>query len=194
MKWWIHISSVVTYLRENSFLLHWNSCKQRSKSLTRCCFWSTVRKCSIHFIHSFLIDIQFMQNGEYTAFWYLLWHYVGGPLSRRSLCMFWRETKQRPENRDLPETGSRQGNASRRVGRRNPEKAVGDGRRWGAVGSRHRTAEETSRHETESSGSEGRPVKMSQHSSWFVEISLEIHASVSLQGMQCHNLTFLHMS
>ena len=43
---------------------------------------------------------------------------------------------------------------------------------------------ETSRHEIESSISEGRPVKMSQHSSWFVEFSLEIHASVSLQGMQ----------
>ena len=26
-----------------------------------------------------------------------VWHYVGGPLSRRSLCLFWRETKQRPE-------------------------------------------------------------------------------------------------
>ena len=27
----------------------------------------------------------------------LVWHYVGGPLSRRSLCQFWHETKQRPE-------------------------------------------------------------------------------------------------
>ena len=54
--------------------------------------------------------------------------------------------------------------------------------------------EETSRHEIGSSSSEGRPVKMSQHSSWFVEFSLEIHAGVSLQGMQCHNLTFLYLS
>ena len=26
-----------------------------------------------------------------------LWYYVGGSLSRRYLCLFWRETKQRPE-------------------------------------------------------------------------------------------------
>ena len=45
--------------------------------------------------------------------------------------------------------------------------------------------------ETESSSSEGRPVKMSQRSLWFVEISLEIHASVSLQGMQYHKLALL---
>ena len=32
---------------------------------------------------------------------------------------------------------------------------------------------------------------MSQYSSWFVEFSLEIHASVSLQGMQCHRITLL---
>ena len=45
-----------------------------------------------------------------------------------------------------------------------------------------------------SRSSEGRPVKKSQHSSWFVEFSLEIHPSVSLQGKQCHKLTFLHLS
>ena len=26
-----------------------------------------------------------------------LWHYEGGALSRRSFCLFWRETKQTPE-------------------------------------------------------------------------------------------------
>ena len=106
--------------------------------------------------------------------------------------LVWNQTKAWA--RDLDVTGSRQGNASQRVGRRNSEKAVGDERWRRAVGSRHRTAEETSWHEIGSSSSEGRSVKMSQHSSWFVEISLEIHASVSLQGMQCHNLTFLHLS
>ena len=55
VKWWIHVSSIVTYLHKNSFLLHWNSCKQCSESST-CCFWSTVSKHSIHFEHSFLID------------------------------------------------------------------------------------------------------------------------------------------
>ena len=29
VKWWIHVSSIVTYLRKNSFLLLWKSCKQR---------------------------------------------------------------------------------------------------------------------------------------------------------------------
>ena len=48
------------------------------------------------------------------------------------------------------------------------------------VASRHRTAEVTSRHERKSSSSEGRLVKMRQHSSWVVEFSLEIHASVSI--------------
>ena len=55
-KWWIHVSSIVTYLCKNFFLLHWNSCKQRSESLTCHCFWSTVSKRGTHFEHSFLID------------------------------------------------------------------------------------------------------------------------------------------
>ena len=56
MKWWIYVSSIVTYLCENSLLLHWKSCKQRSELLKHYCFWSTVRKCSTHFEHSFFID------------------------------------------------------------------------------------------------------------------------------------------
>ena len=82
------------------------------------------------------------------------------------------------------------------VEQRNPEEAVGDGRRREAVGSRHRTAEETSQQERESNSSEGRPVKMSQHS-WFVEFSLEIHASVSLRRHKECSVTespFLHLS
>ena len=55
VKWWIHVSSIVTYLCQNSFLLHWNSCKQHSE-LSMHCFWLTVNKCYIHFQHSFLID------------------------------------------------------------------------------------------------------------------------------------------
>ena len=39
VKWLIHVLSIVTYLRKNFFLLRWNSCKQRSESLARCCFW-----------------------------------------------------------------------------------------------------------------------------------------------------------
>ena len=68
-------------------------------------------------------------------------------------------------SRDLKTTGSWQENAGqRKVGRRNPQKEVGE--EWRRGGSRHRTAEETSRHVIESRSSEGRPVKMSQHSSW----------------------------
>ena len=55
-------------------------------------------------------------------------------------------------------------------------KAVGEGWRRGAV-----DTEETNRHEIGSRSSEGRPVKMSQHSSWLVEISRSMHDSVSLQ-------------
>ena len=39
-----------------NFLLCWNRCKQHSKSLMRCCFWSTVTKRDTHFEHSFFID------------------------------------------------------------------------------------------------------------------------------------------
>ena len=56
VKWWIHVSSIVTYLCKNSFLLHWNSCKQHSESSMHFCFWSTMSKRSTHFKHSFLID------------------------------------------------------------------------------------------------------------------------------------------
>ena len=62
VKWWIHVSSNVTYLCKNSFLLHWNSCKLCFELLMRCCFWLAVGKCGTHFQH--------FQYGEYTAFWY----------------------------------------------------------------------------------------------------------------------------
>ena len=56
VKRWIHISSIVTYLCKNSFLLHWNSCRQCSESLICCCFWLTASKRGTHFKHNFLID------------------------------------------------------------------------------------------------------------------------------------------
>ena len=52
----IHFSSIVSYLRNHSFLLGWNSCKQHSELSTRYCFWSTLSKLGTHFEHSFLID------------------------------------------------------------------------------------------------------------------------------------------
>ena len=56
VKWWIHVSSIVTYLCKKFFLLRWNSYKQRSESSTRCCFLSTESKCCTHFENSFLIE------------------------------------------------------------------------------------------------------------------------------------------
>ena len=55
VKWWIHVLSIVTYLHRNSFLLHWNSCRQHSKSSMRC-FWLIMSKRGTHFEHSFLMD------------------------------------------------------------------------------------------------------------------------------------------
>ena len=56
VKWWMHVSFIVAYLRQNSFLLGWNICKQCSESSTLCCFWSTVKKHGTHFERNFLID------------------------------------------------------------------------------------------------------------------------------------------
>ena len=92
-----------------------------------------------------------------------------GALSRRSFCLFWRETKQRPDA-----TGNGQGNASQRVGKRNSVKelgkAVGEGWRRRAVDN----GQQKEAMREGQSGGVGIP-------SSFVEISLEIHASVSLQ-------------
>ena len=56
---------------------------------------------------------------------------MDGPLSRQSLCLFWLETKQRPEPAIFDVTGSGQGNASREVGQGSREgswrQATGDG-------------------------------------------------------------------
>ena len=56
VKWWIHVSSIVTYLCKSSFLLCWNSCKERSESSMHYCFWSTVSKRCTYFEHCFLIN------------------------------------------------------------------------------------------------------------------------------------------
>ena len=53
VKWWINVSSIVTYLRENSFLLRWNIWKQRSES-SMCCYF-LIGKIT-HFEHNFFID------------------------------------------------------------------------------------------------------------------------------------------
>ena len=67
-----------------------------------------------------------------------LWHYVGGPPSRRSLCLFWRETEQRAWTRDLRrdrkwEGKGRSGEAKGAVGKGTQRRSVGEERRREAV-------------------------------------------------------------
>ena len=74
----------------------------------------------------------------------------------------------------------------KRVGWTKELTRVGDGTRTGAVDTGHRSRE-ASQHEMGSSDSEQDRIKMSRHSSCFVEFSLVTHASVSLHmlsGMQ----------
>ena len=68
VKWWIHVSTIVTYLCKNSFLLCWKktlwivnvllfliNCEQTQHPLwTKLSYWQ-----------------MFMQNGKYTVSWYL---------------------------------------------------------------------------------------------------------------------------
>ena len=62
VKWWIHVSSIVTYLYKN-FLLRWNSCKQCSESLL---LFLIDCEQTHHLLRTQLSHWQmFMQNGEY---------------------------------------------------------------------------------------------------------------------------------
>ena len=76
---------------------------------------------------------------------------MGGPPSRRSLCLFWRETKQSPELEISDKTGSGgeknswQRNPERVSWQRNPKKA--SWRKEMQRGRRERTAEGTSQDE-----------------------------------------------
>ena len=79
-----------------------------------------------------------------------------------------------------------EGDARRELVGKRSWQAVGDGTRTEAVGTGHQSGE-SKQHEMGSSDSEEDRVKMSRHSSCFVEFSLVTHASVSLymlSGMQ----------
>ena len=119
--------------------------------------------------------------------WFILmWHYEVG-VAKQTIFLFAlgrNQTKARA--RGLDATGSGQGNTDQRgVGKRNPEKAVGEGwRRESGV----------------DNGQQKEAVREGQ-SGWvgipssFVDISLEIHASVSLQmHRECNVMEppFLH--
>ena len=78
---------------------------------------------------------------------------MGGPPSRRFLCLFWRETRQRvfgPEISPYPEVVT---GREKRVGWEKELAAVGDGTRTRAVDSGH-PSREASQHERGSSHSE----------------------------------------
>ena len=55
VKWWSHVSFIVTYLRKNSALLRLIIFHHCSESSTRRCFWSKVSSRGTHFAQSFLI-------------------------------------------------------------------------------------------------------------------------------------------
>ena len=101
---------------------------------------------------------------------------MGGSPSRRSLCLCWRETKQRvfgPEISTYPE-----------VVRGRERELVGE-RSWQAVGVEPRGAVDTGHRSSETvaekiGSSEEDRVKRCLHSSCFEEFSLVTHASVSL--------------
>ena len=91
-----------------------------------------------------------------------LWHYEGDAPSRRSFCLFWRETKQSLSSRFWRDRKwARESEWELEEGTHRRQLAKGD-----AEGQSTTDSRETSRHEIGSKSSEGRPVKMSQHSSW----------------------------
>ena len=80
--------------------------------------WSTIRQLRMLFAD----DVKMTNHTE-------LWHYEGGAPSRRSFCLFWRETKQRPGLEISDETGSGVGKAGPRETRRSWKKEP-RGRSW----------------------------------------------------------------
>ena len=69
-KLWIHVSSIVTYLCKKIFLLHWNSFRQRSKSLTHRLFLIDCEQMRQPLSTQLSHWQMYMQNNEYIAFWY----------------------------------------------------------------------------------------------------------------------------
>ena len=110
-------------------------------------------------------------------------------------CLFWHETRQRVLDPRSRRDQKWWGDASQRVRQRDWEVGSWQGTR---TEESTRDSRETSRHERGSRPVKKDRVKMNRHSSCFVEVSLEIHASVSLymlSGMQrCYIASLLHLS
>ena len=96
---------------------------------------------------------------------------MGGLPSRRFLCLFWRETRQRVFGLEISAWPEEVTGREKRVGWREELTRVGDGD--GQMRSTPDTVAE------KIGSSEEDRVKRCRHSSCFVEFSLVIHASVS---------------
>ena len=118
---------------------------------------------------------------------------MGGPLSRRSLCLFWRETKLRPELEISTRREVGTGTPESGVGKRNSEKAVGEGWRRGQSRPDSRRDQSAWNRVQEQWG------RTSQDESAFLVAcgnfaKKTLHISDSLQmhkEMQCHKLALL---
>ena len=129
-----------------------------------------------------------------------MWHYEGGAPSRRSFCLFWRETKQRPEleifewDREMGKgrlsEALEKGTQRRQFTKGDAEvESTTDSRRdqsgWDSPGAVRKTDKMSS--QSWADNGQQKEAAREGESGWvgipssFVEILLEIHASVSLQ-------------
>ena len=139
---------------------------------------------------------------------------LGGPPSRRSLCLFCAKPNKDLSSRSSTRLEVGKGTPEKAVGKRNPEKAVGEGWSRGTVDNGQqkwpvgwdrvqwavRKTDKMSSQSGVDNGQQKDAVSEGQ-SGWvgisnsFVEISLEIHARVSLQMHREYSVTgfpFLH--
>ena len=136
-------------------------------------------------------------------FYWLMWHYVGGPPSRRSLCLSWRETKQRAKNRNLrrDRKWGEKGRSERSQGSGQGKAWEGSGQENAREGSWKKEPREGSWQRETQRGSRRRSAVREDQSRWvgiprsFVQISRKIHVSGSLQMHRKCSVTeppFLH--
>ena len=121
-----------------------------------------------------------------------MWHYEGSAPAEDPFVCFGAKANKAFGLDILDVTGSWQGKTSRRVGQRNQMRSW----RWAwQKGSWQSTPdrEETSRHEIGSCSSEGRPVKMNQHSLWLVGILQKLHVSDSLHMHKEYRVSQLNL-
>ena len=131
--------------------LFWAVIWRNSISLSMFPFLSHIQVFSDEILSVFLISVGL--TGVTICGWSALW---------RSLCLFWRETKQRSE---LEISTRPEGNASQELEEGTQRRSWWRETQSGSC-SRQRTAAETSRHGIGSRSRKGRPVRISRHSKW----------------------------